>query len=78
MIKTAAGATVGTNPPGRFLRVREVSRLTGLPVSTIYAFVAAGLLPKQVRIGPRCAAWVENEVLAWQAARLAERDRAAA
>ena len=76
MVKTAAGVTVGTNPPGRFLRIREVSNLTGLPVSTIYAFVAAGLFPKQVRIGPRCAAWVEPEVLDWKAEKIAERNAA--
>lgn len=76
MMKTKTGAIVGTNPP-RFLRARAVSDLTGLPISTLYAFAAAGRFPKQFRIGPRCAAWDESEVLAWQAERRAERDAAA-
>jgi prophage regulatory protein len=77
MIKTAAGATVGTAPPHsrRFLRIRDVCEATGLRPSTLYAYVAAGKFPKQFRIGPRCAAWDEAEVLAWKAQCLSKREQ---
>lgn len=80
MIKTAAGATVGTAPPAprRFLRIRAVCDMTGLKPSTLYAYVAAGKFPKQFPIGPRCAAWDADEVARWQDQRIAQRDQAVA
>lgn len=65
-------------PSHRFLRRPAVSALTGLPESTLYALMAEGRFPKSVKIGPRASAWLESEVIAWQEARLAERDKAAA
>ena len=62
----------------RFLRRPAVSELTGLPESTLFALMAQGKFPKSFRIGPRATAWDEREVLAWQDAKLAERDKAAA
>lgn len=61
-----------------FLRIAAVCEATGLSRSTLYERVAAGTFPKQFRISPRCTAWDEAEVLAWQAQRIAERDQAAA
>jgi len=50
MIKTAAGATVGTAPPThRFMRLPAVCETTGLKPSTLYAYVAAGKFPKPVK-----------------------------
>ena len=60
----------------RFLRRDEVSRITGLPVSTLYAMMADDRFPKNFRISPRLCAWRESDVAAWQAERLAERDGA--
>ena len=60
--------------PGRFLRQKEVVWATGLPAPTIYDFMKAGQFPKPVKIGPRRVAWLESEVKAWKAARIAERD----
>ena len=56
------------------LRRREVERRTGNGRSVIYDLMARNLFPKQVSIGPRAVAWVESEVDAWVAARIAERD----
>ena len=56
------------------LRRREVERRTGNGRSVIYDLMARSLFPKQVSIGPRAVAWVESEVNAWVAARIAERD----
>jgi prophage regulatory protein len=58
----------------RFLRRDEVTRITGLPVSTIYEMMGRGAFPKSFRISPRLTAWRESELAAWQRARIAERD----
>jgi prophage regulatory protein len=55
----------------RFLRRDEVSRITGLPVSTIYQQMADGTFPKNFRISPRLCAWRETEIEKWQAKCLA-------
>ena len=58
----------------KFLRIREVVQVTGLPVSTLYEKIAAGEFPRQVRLSPRAVGWLEDEILAWQESRIAERD----
>jgi len=67
-------ASVGVE---RFLRRAAVESATGLPRSTIYDMIADGRFPKPVKIGPKVAAWRESEIIAWQQARIAERDTAA-
>jgi prophage regulatory protein len=62
----------------RFLRIREVKRITGLPTSSLYEAIAAGDFPKQIRLGTKRVGWIEREILEWQKARIAERDEAAA
>lgn len=57
------------NPQGRLLRRWEVERLTGLPRSTIYAWIKAGLFPRPVRLGPRAVAWPEVDIAGWIARR---------
>jgi prophage regulatory protein len=58
----------------RLLRRKAVEAKIGLKTSALYAAMAKGF-PKPVRIGERAVAWVEGEVDAWIARRLAERDR---
>jgi Prophage CP4-57 regulatory protein (AlpA) len=36
--------------------------------------MAEGRFPRSIRTGKRSVAWLESEVLAWQQARIAERD----
>ena len=60
--------------PGRFMRQKEVVSEAGLPAPTLYDLMKADMFPKPVRIGPRRVAWLETEVKAWKAARIAERD----
>jgi prophage regulatory protein len=57
-----------------FLRIREVSRVTGLPRATIYEMAAKGTFPRQVRLSPRAVGWVESEILDWQRSKIALRD----
>ncbi len=61
-----------TNPPTRFLRLPEVMERTGLSRSTIYVRVAAGSFPRPVALGGRAVGWIEAEVEAWVAERIAE------
>lgn len=56
------------------LKLKEVQKMTGLSRSTIYAYIDKGLFPRQVKLGERCVAWVEEEVIAWLDARIADRD----
>jgi prophage regulatory protein len=60
------------------LRRPEVERATGLPRSTIYEMMADGRFPKPVSLGARSVGWLENEVTAWQKARISSRDKKAA
>ena len=57
-----------------FLRISDVSRVTGLPRATIYEMVSKGTFPKQVRLSPRAVGWIESEIQQWQEARIAARE----
>ncbi len=49
--------------------VRAVVAKTGLSRSTLYAYVADGLFPRQRRLGVRRVAWLASEVRDWIASR---------
>lgn len=53
--------------PCRLLRMEAVENLTGLRKSSIYTYMASKAhgFPTPVRLGSRCVAWRETEVLAW-------------
>lgn len=61
----------------RFLRRKEVVRITGLPSSTLYERMAAGAFPRPVRLSPNIVGWPAHEVEAWAQQRITERDTAA-
>ncbi|TPD73011.1 AlpA family transcriptional regulator [Stenotrophomonas maltophilia] len=56
-----------------FIRMPEVRRRTGLSKTTIYKRMHERSFPAAVPLGDGMVAWVEAEVDAWQAERLAER-----
>jgi len=67
--------------PGRILRKTEVfgqKSRTGLPETSGRRLMAAGKFPKPIQLAPRSVGWLESEVDAWIAARVAERDGEAA
>jgi prophage regulatory protein len=49
--------------------LKAVVAKTGLSRSTLYAYVAIGLFPKQRRLGVRRVAWLASDVRAWMASR---------
>lgn len=52
----------------RYLRLPEVLSITGLKRATIYAHIAKGQFPRQVKLGERAVGWRDDEVCAWAAA----------
>lgn len=50
----------------RIERLKDVPRMTGLSRSTIYAQIAKGNFPKQIKlIGARSVGWHESAVIDW-------------
>jgi prophage regulatory protein len=63
--------------PLQMLRMPEVIQRTGLSRSTIYALVADGKFPRQIKVSENTAAWLEHEIDAYLIDRIAERDQQA-
>ena len=60
----------------RILRRGDVELITGLGRSTIYRLVKAGKFPKPVQlVDEYTVGWLYDEVQAWLAARVRERDK---
>jgi len=49
----------------RFLRRPEVSTMTGLSRSSIYAKMDTGAFPKPIKLSERSVAWLSSEVASW-------------
>lgn len=64
--------------PTRLLRLPEVIARTGMSRSAVYAASAKGAFPQPVKLSERSSAWVESEIDAWLASRVAQRDAMAA
>lgn len=65
-------------PALRLLRLPDVMVRVGLRRTALYSMVAAGTFPQPVRLGARCSAWSESEVVDWIRARLAARKQPSA
>ena len=59
----------------RILRLTELTRVTGLRRSALYAKIAEGAFPKPIPLGERAVGWLESDVDAWQQQRIALRDQ---
>ncbi len=46
----------------RFLRLKDVIRVTSLSRSTIYRYVASGIFPRQIEIAPKIVVWIESDI----------------
>ena len=58
----------------KIYRRRAVESFSGMKHSALYTAIAANKFPKPIRVTERCVGWLESDLLAWQAARIAERD----
>ena len=61
----------GSAQQERFIRLPEVMHLCGLSRSTIYDLISRDAFPQQISLGGKNVAWVQSEVSAWMAARIA-------
>jgi predicted DNA-binding transcriptional regulator AlpA len=57
--------------PIRMLRLAQVATMTGLSKAKIYVLQSRGDFPQRVQLTAGRVAWVEAEVQAWLAARIA-------
>jgi prophage regulatory protein len=55
-------------------RLPQVKARTGLSRSEIYRRIALGDFPHPIKLGERASAWLEHEITAWIASRVAARD----
>lgn len=57
----------------KILRLRAVLARTGLTRSMAYALIKAGSFPIPINLGARAVGWLESEIDAWLAERVAAR-----
>lgn len=60
-----------TTQPNRIIRMKELMHLTGLSRSSIYAFLKSGVMGGKIKLGTRAVGFLESDVLAFIAARVA-------
>ncbi len=61
----------------RLIRIKEVTKITGLSKSYIYDLRNRNLFPNSIQLipGGSSVAWIEDEVLEWIENRIKERDQ---
>jgi predicted DNA-binding transcriptional regulator AlpA len=59
------------NAPIRMLRLAQVATMTGLSKAKVYELQKRGDFPQRMQLTAGRVAWVEAEVQAWLAARIA-------
>jgi prophage regulatory protein len=58
----------------KLIRMKQVREIISLSPTTIYRKIATGDFPKQLKLTDKTCAWVEQEVLDWVDAKIAQRD----
>ncbi|MCP4988017.1 MAG: AlpA family transcriptional regulator [Colwellia sp.] len=61
----------------KLIKLPEVTKLTTLSKSSIYAFISDGTFPKQISIGSRGSAWLLSDVEEWIDKKVSESAQAA-
>ena len=59
----------------KIIRAAKLPDFTGLQRTQIDALIQRGEFPKPVKLSERRKGWLESEVVAWQQARIAARER---
>lgn len=54
-----------SNNVGRFVRLPELERVTGLSASTLARLERQGLFPKRLKLTSRAVGWRADEIGAW-------------
>jgi prophage regulatory protein len=60
----------------RFLRIKDVMKITGISKSYIYQLVSNNQFPKSIKLVPggSSCAWIEKEIYDWADSRIKDRD----
>ncbi len=58
----------------QIIRIKEVSKRTGIGRSTIYKYMNENRFPKSIRLGKRAAGWIVDEVDSWIDVRIQQRN----
>jgi prophage regulatory protein len=53
----------------KFLRIRQVTQLTGLSRMTIYRLELAGEFPKRRQLSKNSVAWLDSDIAEWAESR---------
>ena len=64
--------------PSHLLKERQVLARVPFSKSTLHRKCRNGSFPRPIKLGERSVAWIENEIIGWEQARIAERDAEAA
>lgn len=56
----------------QILRLPEVKKRAGLSRASIYALIAQGRFPKQIKLSERAVGWLSTEIDSWVEARVTE------
>lgn len=59
----------------RVIRLADLPNFVGLKRTQIDALIKSGKFPRPVKLSKRAKAWLEREIVEWQTARIAERDK---
>lgn len=54
----------------RMLRLPDVMQKTGFSRSQIYRMISSGIFPRQIQLGDRVSAWIEEEIEQWLLGRI--------
>lgn len=65
--------TAASDDNGRWIALPEVLKRVGIGKSMLYKLIDAGRFPGPIKLSAKCSRWPLHEVLAWRAARAAER-----
>ena len=63
-----------TDTPAVLLTIRQVQQKCGFSAASIYRCMKEGSFPRQIRIGTGASRWLESDIEAYIAQRVAERD----
>lgn len=57
----------------RIIRRTELQTKLRVGRSTIYGWMAAGLFPRPIKLGPKSVGWIEDEIDQWVLDRMGDR-----
>jgi prophage regulatory protein len=69
-LQNTAESNGGFDMQHRFIRLHELTAVTGMSRSTIYNRMKDGSFPRSYQLGARLVAWLEKDVESWMASKV--------